>query len=76
VMGLLARHISEQFQCSMDTILWYFKKMVDTFSEGPIYGTYVCLPRADSPIPSCITNNPKFYPFFKDAIGAINGTHI
>ncbi|KIK15624.1 hypothetical protein PISMIDRAFT_39956, partial [Pisolithus microcarpus 441] len=23
-----------------------------------------------------IANNPKFYPFFKDAIGAIDGTHI
>jgi len=23
-----------------------------------------------------IKNNPKFFPFFKDALGAIDGTHI
>ncbi|KAI6019443.1 hypothetical protein BKA83DRAFT_4056830 [Pisolithus microcarpus] len=49
--------------------------MVDAFSEGPIYATYIHLPRVDSPIPSHITNNLKFYPFFKDAVGAIN-VHI
>ncbi|KIK14211.1 hypothetical protein PISMIDRAFT_17463 [Pisolithus microcarpus 441] len=76
VMGLSARHVGERFQRSTDTISRYFKKMVEAFSEGPIYGTYVRLPRADSPIPSRIANNPKFYPFFKDAIGAIDGTHI
>ena len=26
--------------------------------------------------PPIILNDPKYYPFFKDALGAINGTHI
>lgn len=27
-------------------------------------------------MPSLILNNPKFFPFFKDALGGIDGTHI
>jgi hypothetical protein len=27
-------------------------------------------------IPDAITSNPKFYPFFQDALGAVDGTHI
>lgn len=46
------------------------------FSSPPFYTDLVHLPRADDPIPSEIANNPKFYPFFKDAVGAIDGTHI
>ncbi|KIO03185.1 hypothetical protein M404DRAFT_113498, partial [Pisolithus tinctorius Marx 270] len=76
VTGLSARHIGERLQCSMDTISWYFKRMLHAFSEGRIYTTYVCLPRANSPVPSRIATNPKFYPYFKDTIGALNGTHI
>jgi hypothetical protein len=34
------------------------------------------LPDAASPTPLEITQNPKFYPYFADAIGAIDGTHI
>ena len=30
----------------------------------------------DSPTPSYIHDNPKFYPFFQDALGAIDCTHI
>ena len=28
------------------------------------------------PVPPFIHTNPRFYPFFKDALGAIDGTHI
>ena len=54
----------------------YFLKMLLFFSSAPFYNDYVKLPRADAPIPPEIRNNPKFYPFFKDALGAIDGTHI
>ncbi|KIN96927.1 hypothetical protein M404DRAFT_112517, partial [Pisolithus tinctorius Marx 270] len=40
VTGLLARHIGERFQRSMDTISRYFKRMLHAFSEGRIYTTY------------------------------------
>jgi hypothetical protein len=42
----------------------------------PFYTVYVPLPDKDSPTPPEIVNSAKFYPFFKDAISAIDGTHI
>jgi DDE superfamily endonuclease len=37
---------------------------------------YLNLPNEDTPIPSCIRNNPKFWPFFKDALSTVDSTHI
>jgi hypothetical protein len=37
---------------------------------------YVHLPTADDSVPSHIHNNPKLWPFFKDALAAIDGSHI
>ncbi|KIK21678.1 hypothetical protein PISMIDRAFT_80367, partial [Pisolithus microcarpus 441] len=76
VTGLSAWHISERFQHLTDTISRYFKRMVDAFSQGPLYTTHVHLPRADLLTANRIVDNPKFFLYFKDAIGAINSTHI
>ena len=50
--------------------------MVFIFSSPPFYTRHVRLPTADDPIPSKICKNSKFFPFFKDAIGALDGSHI
>jgi hypothetical protein len=50
--------------------------MLFIFSSPPFYMTYVCQPIANHPPPDEILNNPKFWPFFKDAIGALDGSHI
>ena len=42
----------------------------------PFYTNHVHLPHEDTPTPSKIYNNSKFYLFFRDALGAIDGTHI
>jgi hypothetical protein len=34
------------------------------------------MPHLDELTPPEIAFNPKFYPYFKDAQGALNGTHI
>jgi len=54
----------------------YFHKMLHIFSSPPFYTKYVHLPTADDPVPSHIHNNPKFWPFFKDTLGALDGSHI
>lgn len=41
----------------------------------PFYLRYVKLPSGHS-VPSEIRNDPTLYPFFKDCLGAIDGTHI
>ena len=37
---------------------------------------YVRLPTGNNSVPSHIRNNPKFWPFFKDVLAAIDGSHI
>src|SRR5258708_26616942 len=37
---------------------------------------YIKLPDVTAPTPDHILNNPKFFPYFQRALGAIDGTHI
>ena len=41
-----------------------------------LYPAYVHLPTASTPQPRRITEDHRFNGFFKDCIGAIDGTHI
>lgn len=45
-------------------------------SSPPFYTKCVYLPLDTTPIPDEIQDNPKLYPFFKGALGAIDDTHI
>ena len=54
----------------------YFKKMTHIFSSPPFYTTYVFQPTATDPPSPYLQQNPKFWPFFQGAIGAIDGSHI
>ncbi|KIO05529.1 hypothetical protein M404DRAFT_52388, partial [Pisolithus tinctorius Marx 270] len=65
----------EWFQCSGDTISRVFHWVLEACISPPVYGSYVKLPGHNAPIPPEIHVQPKFYPFFKDALGAIDGTH-
>ena len=47
------------------------------FSSSPPFHTqYVYLPPVGIPTPPIILNNPKFHPFFQNALGAMDGTHM
>ena len=50
--------------------------MLKIFSTALFYTDFVCLPDMNAPIPKYIQDNPKFYPFFYGAIGALDGTHF
>jgi len=50
--------------------------MLFAFSSPPFYTEYVRLPSEDDPIPPEIINNPKCYPFFQHALGALDGSHF
>jgi len=54
----------------------YFKPILIAFSSRPIYSTYIRLPDADTLIPPQIVEMTKLYPYFRNVIGAIDGTHI
>jgi hypothetical protein len=50
--------------------------MLVIFSSPPFYTNYVHLPAADDPVAPYIGGNTKFFPFFKDVVGAIDRTHF
>jgi hypothetical protein len=50
--------------------------MLFIFSSHPFYTKCVHLPTADDPVPPEIRNQPKFWPYFKDALGALDGSHL
>jgi hypothetical protein len=50
--------------------------MLKIFSSAPFYTDFVHLPDINAPVPDYIKNEPKFYPFFQGAIGALDGTHF
>ncbi|KDR64865.1 hypothetical protein GALMADRAFT_82584 [Galerina marginata CBS 339.88] len=79
VTGLSIRHVGERFQHANATISKYiesFCTVLYALSSPPFYTTYVRLPTVHDPVPFEITTNPKFFPFFEDALGAMDGTHI
>lgn len=49
--------------------------MLSIMSCGEFFNRYVVLPDQDTPIPWKIRRNPKFK-HFKDALGALDGSHI
>jgi DDE superfamily endonuclease len=50
--------------------------MLVIFSSNPFYTNHVHLPVVGDPPPPEISKKPKFWPYFKDAIGALDGSHI
>jgi hypothetical protein len=51
-------------------------RILNLLTSSTFYNTYIQLPNADTPLASEILDNPKLYPFFKDCIGSIDGTHL
>ena len=50
--------------------------MLYVFSSKPFYSDFVHQPRSADPPSAYIFGNPKFYPFFEDVIGAMDGVHF
>jgi len=73
-MGMTNRRINERWQHSGETI---FRVLRDVrlalllCSDALIVG-----PKAGDQVDPYILHNPKFYPYFRDCIGAIDGSHI
>jgi len=50
--------------------------MLNLLTLPKIYYDLVELPTKDSPVPEEISKSGSFYPWFKDCIGTLDGTHI
>ncbi|KAI0759073.1 hypothetical protein C8Q74DRAFT_1221647 [Fomes fomentarius] len=65
------QHANETISCNR-----YYREVLDALSSFPFYNTYVHLPPCNAPVPDHLYNNPKFYPYFKNVLVAVNGLHI
>jgi|SRR5882762_7815142 len=50
--------------------------MLFVFLSHPFYTKHVHLPTADDPPSPMIHEKPKLWPYFKDTLGALDGSHI
>src|SRR5436305_1949590 len=66
------RDVQERFQHSGETVSRYFHAVLKAINR--LVPKYIKLPTSN--IPVAITSNAKFYPFFSNCIGALDGTHI
>ncbi|KAK5785683.1 hypothetical protein PVK06_040290 [Gossypium arboreum] len=66
------RVIGSRYYRSIETVHRYFRVVLRAVLK--LYKLVIKLP--DESTPSEIRNNPRFYPYFKDCIGALDGTHV
>ncbi|GAV69414.1 LOW QUALITY PROTEIN: hypothetical protein CFOL_v3_12915, partial [Cephalotus follicularis] len=66
------RAICDRFQNSLETVNRYFRCVMRAVAS---LAKHIIPPSVDDNV-SHIKNNKKYYPWFKDCVGAINGTHI
>ncbi|XP_043705523.1 putative nuclease HARBI1 [Telopea speciosissima] len=71
--GFSNRDIQEEFQHSGETISRTFKRVV--MAMGKLAKEMITPPDIQK-IQLDMQSKPKYYPFFKDCIGAIDGSHI
>nr|XP_020165190.1 putative nuclease HARBI1 [Aegilops tauschii subsp. strangulata] len=66
------RVVHNMFRRSMETISRYFKQVL--FAVGELRGEMIRRPSGQTP--PKIRGSPRWYPYFKDCIEAIDGTHV
>ncbi|XP_039039746.1 protein ALP1-like [Hibiscus syriacus] len=66
------RVIGSRYYRSIETIHRYFRIVLRAIMK--LYKLAIRLP--DESTPPEIINNSRFYPYFKDCVGALDGTHI
>jgi hypothetical protein len=72
VGGTRYRTIGELFGCGPALVSWSIHRVLQTLCS--LYQKSVTLPGPE--VPAAIRDNPKFYPFFKGCVGAIDGSLI
>src|SRR5436190_9997734 len=71
--GTCFKDVEERYQHSGETVCCYFGLVVKALTS--LIPKYIKLP-SSTEIPLAISSSTKNYPFFKDCIGAVDGTHI
>ena len=74
LLGNSNRETAERWQHSGSTISDIIHEVVESLYH--CIGILFIRPSANDDLSSTIRNNPKFFPFFENCIGAFDGTHI
>src|SRR5882672_1244621 len=53
-----------------------FNLILNSVTSQAFYNVYIKQPTLTTPLDPYIANHPKFYPFFQDALGAVDGTQF
>ncbi|XP_020253243.1 putative nuclease HARBI1 isoform X1 [Asparagus officinalis] len=67
------RMAADRFQHSLEAISTYFKKVLYAICS---LTKYVIVPPSYDATPPEISYTTKYYPYFKNCVGAIDGTHV
>ncbi|XP_034604831.2 uncharacterized protein [Setaria viridis] len=66
------RVIHQHWRRSIETVHRYFKEVL--YAIGELRQEMIRAPSNETPVK--ISNSPRWYPYFKDCVGAIDGTHV
>lgn len=72
--GVTNRGVQERFQHSGETVSRCFHQVLNALVE--MHAHYVQLPDKNYPTDRRITEDPKYASYFRDCLGALDGTHI
>lgn len=53
-----------------------FRQVLQAFVSPDFQARYIRQPTADTPLHPYIFDDPKLFPFFRNCIGAMDGTHV
>ncbi|XP_062103069.1 protein ALP1-like [Humulus lupulus] len=67
------RTVAERYQHSVETVCRQFGRVLDALCY---LGNEVIRPLHFNTVQAEIQNNSKYFPWFKDCVGAIDGTHV
>ncbi|XP_062103527.1 uncharacterized protein LOC133814604 [Humulus lupulus] len=67
------RTVAERYQHSVETVCCQFGRVLDALCY---LGNEVIRPLHFNTVQAEIQNNSKYFPWFKDCVGAIDGTHV
>jgi DDE superfamily endonuclease len=76
VTDLSMRKLAERFQRSTETINRTYHRVMGHFLEPDFFKHFVKFPTESTPLSEEIEDSINNFPYFKDCIGAIDGSHI
>jgi hypothetical protein len=76
VTNLSIRKLAERFQRSTETVQRTYHKVMRHFLQKDFYNSVIQYATENTPLHHSIEGSRNWYPYFKDCIRAVDGTHL